>query len=145
MILPPEAAFSAANSLALAGWVALLASPRFPRAAQLVAGTAIPLLLSIAYAGLILAFWSRADGGFDSLAAVMQLFDTAPIALAGWIHYLAFDLLVGAAIVRGARTASIPFALVVPCLVLAFLFGPAGFLAFAALRWSRAARSAAGA
>jgi hypothetical protein len=143
--MPFETAFAAANAAAIAGWAALLAAPFLPRAADAIAGAAIPLLLSIAYAGLILAFWSRADGGFDSLAAVMQLFDTAPIALAGWIHYLAFDLLVGAAIVRGARTASIPFALVVPCLVLAFLFGPAGFLAFAALRWSRAARSAAGA
>ncbi|MFZ9449312.1 MAG: ABA4-like family protein [Alphaproteobacteria bacterium] len=144
MILPPEAAFSAANSLALAGWVALLASPRFPRAAQAVAGAAIPLLLSIAYAGIILASWTRAEGGFGSLADVMRLFDSPLVALAGWIHYLAFDLLVGAAIARSAREEAIAFALVVPCLVLAFLFGPAGFLAFSALRWTRrAARAAA--
>jgi hypothetical protein len=132
-------AFSAANSTAIAGWLALLAAPRFPRAADAFAGAVIPLLLSIAYAGLILAFWSRAAGGFGSLADVMRLFDDAPIALAGWIHYLAFDLLVGAAIMRGARDIKLPFILVLPCLVLAFLFGPAGFLAFAALRWTRAA------
>lgn len=137
--MPWDAAFSAANAIALAGWVSLLAAPRLPRLADALAGTAIPLLLSIAYAGLILAFWSRAEGGFGSLADVMRLFDLAPIALAGWIHYLAFDLLVGAAIMRGARETAIPFVLVLPCLVLAFLFGPAGLLAFAALRWTRAA------
>ena len=84
--MPFETAFAAANAAAIAGWAALLAAPFLPRAADAIAGAAIPQLLSIAYAGLILAFWSRADGGFDSLAAVMQLFDTAPIALAGWIH-----------------------------------------------------------
>jgi hypothetical protein len=74
----------------------------------------------------------------------MRLFDFPLVALAGWIHYLAFDLLVGAAIARSAREESIAFVLVVPCLVLAFLFGPAGFLAFSALRWTRrAARAAA--
>ena len=42
----------------------------------------------------------RAEGGFGSLADVMRLFDSPTVALAGWIHYLAFDLLVGAAIAR---------------------------------------------
>ena len=135
----PDAMFSVANSVALAGWIALLASPRLPRLADAIAGTAIPLLMAIAYTGLVLASWSRAEGGFGSLADVMRLFDSPSVALAGWIHYLAFDLLVGAAIARIARAERIAFVLVLPCLVLAFLFGPAGFLAFAALRWAHAA------
>jgi hypothetical protein len=69
----------------------------------------------------------------------MLLFDNPHIALAGWLHYLAFDLLIGMAIARVARAENIAFVLVVPCLVLTFLFGPAGFLAFAGLRWARAA------
>ena len=94
----------------------------------------VPVLLSVAYAGLVLAFWSRAPGGFGSLAEVMALFTMPEIALAGWIHYLAFDLLVGAWEVRTARREGIAFLLVLPCLALTFLFGPAGFLAFSALR-----------
>ena len=78
----------------------------------------------------MLAFWSRAPGGFGSLAEVMALFTMPEIALAGWIHYLAFDLFVGAWEVRTARREGIAFLLVLPCLVLTFLFGPAGFLAF---------------
>ena len=40
---------------------------------------------------------------------------------------------------RSARAVRIPFLAVVPCLALTFLFGPAGFLAFTALRAARAA------
>jgi hypothetical protein len=65
------------------------------------------------------------------------------LLLAGWLHYLAFDLFVGAWEVRTARAAAIPFLLVVPCLGLTFLFGPAGLLAFLVLAASfRAARPA---
>ena len=132
-----DAVFGIANLLALAGWVALLLGFRFPVWAERIAGLAVPLLLSVAYAGLILAFWTRAPGGFSTLPDVMALFTMPEIALAGWLHYLAFDLLVGAWEVRTARREGIGFLLVAPCLVLTFLFGPAGFLLFSALRLAR--------
>ena len=75
----------------------------------------------------------------------MALFTMPEIALAGWIHYLAFDLFVGAWEVRTARREGIAFLLVLPCLALTFLFGPAGFLAFSAPARSRGRRSAAAA
>lgn len=130
----PDLLFQAANTLALAGWVLLLASPFLPRLADGVAALGIPLLLGVAYAGLVMAFWSSAKGGFDTLDNVALLFQSREMLLAGWLHYLAFDLFVGAWIVRQARGARIPFLLVAPCLVLTFLFGPAGLLAFAAIR-----------
>lgn len=135
----PDDLFPICNVTAMAGWLALLASPFAPKLAERVSGLAIPALLSVAYAGIVLAFWSGAPGGFDSLANVMLLFTTPEIVLAGWIHYLAFDLFVGAWEVRTARAERIPFVAVVPCLALTFLFGPAGFLAFSALRAVRAA------
>jgi hypothetical protein len=100
------------------------------------------VLLAIAYSGIVLAYWSGAKGGFDSLPNVMLLFTQPEIALAGWIHYLAFDLLIGGWQVRTARAERIPFLLVIPCLALTFLFGPAGYLAFSGLRAARAAMSA---
>jgi hypothetical protein len=143
MPMSVDVIFQAASTLVLVGWVALLLSWVAPVWAQRIAGLALPLLLSVAYAGLILAFWSRAEGGFGSLDAVMTLFTQPEIALAGWIHYLAFDLFVGAWEVRVARREGIAFPLVVPCLALTFLFGPAGFLAFTALRAARATRRTA--
>lgn len=130
--------FQLANPLALLGWLGLLVSPLAPRAAQAVTGAAIPLILSLAYAGLVLAFWWEAPGGFGSLPEVMALFTHPYIALAGWLHYLAFDLFVGAWEVRTARAERIPHWAVVPCLILTFLFGPAGLLAFAILRFTLA-------
>ncbi len=135
--MPPEILFQLANTTALAGWVVLLLSPLMPRFSDRVSGVAIPLLLSVAYAGLILAFWTRGEGGFGSLEAVAKLFQTRELLLAGWIHYLAFDLFVGAWIVRTARADPVPFWMVVPCLAMTFLFGPAGLLAFCAIRYAR--------
>jgi hypothetical protein len=135
--MAPDTLFQVANPLALAGWIVLALSPLAPRTADRLAGVAIPVVLAVGYAGLILAFWSGAPGGFDSLPGVMALFTMPEIALAGWIHYLAFDLLIGAWEVRTARRESIPHLLVLPCLVLTFLFGPAGFLLFLALRAAR--------
>lgn len=64
----------------------------------------------------------------------MAQFDSPGVALAGWLHLLAFDPFVGALIVRAARVSDVPFALVLPCLPLAFLFGLAGLAFYDALR-----------
>jgi hypothetical protein len=135
--MPVDSAFQIVNMLALLGWAALAFAWIVPDWSERVAGLAVPVVLSVAYAGLVLAFWSRAPGGFGSLDEVMALFTMPEIALAGWIHYLAFDLFLGAWEVRTARREGIAFLLVLPCLVLTFLFGPAGFLAFSALRAAR--------
>jgi hypothetical protein len=128
--------FSTANILALVGWIALAILPGRAWVTEGVAGGLVPLLLSVAYAGLIAAFWSGAEGGFSSLDAVGLLFQTPGLLLAGWLHYLAFDLFVGAWEVRTARTEGIPHLLVLPALALTFLFGPAGFLLFMTIRWA---------
>jgi ABA DEFICIENT 4-like len=133
-----DAIFQLCTTAALAGWVVLLASPIAPTLTDRVSGLLIPALLAVTYAGLMLAFWSRAEGGFDSLSNVMLLFTKPEIALAGWIHYLAFDLFVGSWEVRTARAERIPLLIVLPCLLLTFLFGPAGYLAFTGLRAVRA-------
>lgn len=132
--MQPDTLFQLSGPLAMTGWLALAATPLAPRLTQLVAGLVIPLILSLGYAALILANWSGAEGGFGSLSDVMLLFTNPAVALAGWLHYLAFDLFVGAWEVRTARHERIPHLLVLPCLVLTFLFGPIGLLAFLGLR-----------
>ena len=132
--MPPETLFDIAGPVTLVGWLALVAFPLAPRAADAVATMIVPLLLSVAYSALILAFWSGAPGGYGTLPDVMRLFTDPHVALAGWLHYLAFDLFVGAWAVRTARTEGIAHLLVLPHLALIFLFGPAGFLTFAAMR-----------
>jgi hypothetical protein len=137
----PHTLFQITGPLAMLGWLALALSPLAPRLADWVAAMVIPALLSVAYTALILVHWADAPGGFDSLANVMALFTDPAVALAGWVHYLAFDLFVGAWITRTARAAGIPHLLILPCLVLTFLFGPAGLLAFLILRASLTLRA----
>jgi hypothetical protein len=139
--MTPDQLFQYAGPPALLGWAALALSPLAPRLADVLAALVIPALFAIAYTALILVHWADAPGGFGSLAEVTALFTDPAIALAGWVHYLAFDLFVGAWITRTARAEAIPHILVLPCLVPTFLFGPAGFLAFSAIRAAYATRA----
>jgi hypothetical protein len=126
--------FGLGNMAAMAGWVLLILLPRWRGIAQSVAGIAIPALLSLAYTVLISVWLSRAEGGFGSIEAVRVLFGSAPVLVAGWFHYLAFDLFVGAWISREAQREGISHAFVLPLLVLTFLLGPIGYLGYLGLR-----------
>jgi hypothetical protein len=129
----PEIIFSIANTTALLSWIWLAVAPRSVWTRRIV-WTAIPLLLSAAYLILVVLFFGGVEGGFGTLADVMKLFDNKHAALAGWIHYLAFDLFVGSWEVRDAQEKNISHWFVVPCLFLTFLLGPVGFLAYNAVR-----------
>ena len=65
------------------------------------------------------------------------LFSNPWALLAGWVHYLAFDLLIGTWEVRDSRERGVPHLLVVPCLILTFLLGPAGWLLYMGVRSAR--------
>jgi hypothetical protein len=135
--MTPEQIFSIANSVAMAGWLILILGWRTRWAATLVSAVIVPLLLAILYTVLVAAHWGETNGGFGSLAAVAALFSNSWLLLAGWVHFLAFDLFIGSWQVRDARAHDIPIWAVVPCLALTFLFGPAGLLTYFAVRLVR--------
>jgi hypothetical protein len=129
--------FRGGNMLAILGWLALATAPLLPRhkaRLRTAAGLVVPLLFAAAYLGLVGVSWGSAQGGYGSIAAVRALFDSPGMLVAGWLHYLAFDLFVGGWIAREGERAGLPHLLLLPCFVLTFLFGPAGLLAFALLR-----------
>jgi hypothetical protein len=128
-----EQIFSAASALAVLGWVLLILAPRW-RATQVISGAAIPLAIAVVYLVLIVRYMPGASGGFGSLAEVAALFDTPGLLLAGWVHYLAFDLFIGSWEVRDAQRQRVPHLLVVPCLLLTFLLGPIGLLGYLLVR-----------
>jgi ABA DEFICIENT 4-like len=129
-----EQLFSILNLMALVAWLPPVFLPRV-RWATTVLPVVMPALLSVVYAALVVATLPWSEGGFSSLAGVSTLFANPWVLLAGWTHYLAFDLLIGGWEVRDAQSRGIPHLLVVPALVLTFLFGPAGFLLYLAIRW----------
>jgi hypothetical protein len=129
-----ETLFSNANMLAMAGWLALLVAPRTRIVHWHVAGLAIPVLLSALYAVLLAVHAPGAEGGFSSLAGVATLFRTEGVLLAGWVHYLAFDLFIGAWMCRRATAEGMNPWLLRLCLPPTFLAGPVGLLLFLGLR-----------
>lgn len=128
-----ELVFSIASTIALVAWLALVFAPR-ARSTGVVTATAVPLLFAVAYVVILAFTLGRGPGDFQSLAGVSALFSNPWTLLAGWIHYLAFDLLVGGWEVRDAQRRGIPHLWVVPCLVLTFMLGPAGWLLYRAVR-----------
>lgn len=129
-----EQIFSIANLIAMISWILLAVAPRWVLTRKIVLSGAIPLLLSLAYLILIAALFGSSEGGFGSLAGVMKLFTYEWTVLAGWIHYLAFDLFVGIWEVKDAQAKNISHWFVIPCLFLTFMLGPIGFLLYSILR-----------
>ena len=134
--MPLEQIFSMATLLAMIGWLILAILPKQP-VMQIVSGVIIPLVLSVGYLFLIAQNLRGAEGGFGSLADVATLFQKQELLLAGWIHYLAFDLFIGAWETRDAQRNGIPHLVVIPCLIMTFMLGPIGLLFYFAIRTAK--------
>lgn len=128
-----ETLFGLINTAVLPAWLALLLAPGW-RWTQTLAVTVTVALLSCVYVGVIaytIGTGTGAEGvDFTSLDGVAAIFSHPLGVIAGWTHYLAFDLFVGAWVVRDARSRSIAHLWIVPAIILCFLAGPAGYLLY---------------
>jgi hypothetical protein len=135
----PDALFHACGLAAMTGWLCLISTPLWPRRyrerwPRLFGGIVIPALIAIVYTAVIATHWAGHSGSFNSLDGVMQLFTNRWLVLAGWVHYLAFDLFIGGWELTDSRQRSMPHLLLIPILLLTFFFGPIGFIAYLAVR-----------
>jgi len=121
--------FPFANYLAMLGWILLIFVPKW-KFTKYVTGVAILLMIAVLYVYLMISSWGATDGGFGSLEAVRMLFENDKSLLAGWVHYLAFDLFLGTWIVHHSQKHSINHFLIIPSLILTFMAGPAGVLLY---------------
>ena len=138
--MSPAVLFQSCNTFAFLGWIMLIVLPRFPLVDRVILPVGACGLLGLLYLYLIVTQIGQTSGGFGSLDAVASLFANPHLLLAGWIHYLAFDLFIGCWEVRDARRRGIPHWLVVPALVLTFMFGPIGLVVYYLIRLARARR-----
>ncbi len=136
--MSPNQIFSITNVAALCCWLLLIVFPGRAWVNRLVAGVAVPAAFAALYSIIIAMHFFGSEGGFSSLPDVARLFMNPWLLLAGWIHYLAFDLLVGSWEARDARERGVNHLFVIPCLIMTFMFGPAGWLLYLGVR-SRAA------
>jgi hypothetical protein len=138
-MMTPDNLFRLCGLLAMVGWLGLLLTPVWPKRSRdwlprLVAATAIPALIAVVYTSVILTHWAGHAGDFNSLDGVMLLFTNRWLVLAGWVHYLAFDLFVGGWEIADSRQRGVPHLAVMPVLLLTFFFGPIGFLGYLGVR-----------
>lgn len=131
-----EIIFKYATMLAVFGWLMMLIlTPLGFRTEKVVVGIVVATL-SVTYTLLLVNGFSASDFmKFSTLEGVMSLLGNKTAMAAGWIHYLAFDLMTGNWIVCNARKLKIPFTYILPSLLFTFMAGPFGLLLYIATRW----------
>ncbi len=123
--------FSIANSLALISWIPLFIAPFNRKVRNVLIGSTVTFL-SATYAALFIqTFDASALESFSTLDGLMTLFSSKEAVLIGWMHYLAFDLLVGISIARNAKKHELNPWIVRPIFLFTFMAGPLGFLLYA--------------
>lgn len=132
-----ELLFKICNNFVLPAWILLAVAPRWSWTRKLIFHGWIPALLAVAYIYCFYAAWPLPeDGNFGTLAGVMRFFEVPYAVVAGWIHYLAFDLFVGAWEVRDAERRGVAHWWVIPCLFFTLMLGPVGLLMYLIVRFA---------
>ena len=125
----PDQIFAIANPLAALSWLLLIVAPK---RAALITGLAVPAILAVLYSALDRGQLGRQrrrllqPGG--RRAAVRQ-----PLAAARRLAALPLSTCWSARGSTRRPSRGVPHLLVVPCLTLTFLFGPAGWLLYKAV------------
>lgn len=122
------------NVPVLLGWLVMVLAPRTRITRWLLESDVLPLGFGVLYLGLVAPHLPGLLGEFSSLATIGAALQRPGLLLAAWIHYLAFDFLVGRVVLADSQRRGIPHLLVAPCLVLTLVLGPVGYLTYAAVR-----------
>ena len=122
--------FKIANNAAMFGWLLLLIAPKWKYTIPTLVSFII-FFLSTSYTFIIIKTlpYIKPDV-FSSLTTIRNLFANDIALLAGWIHYLVFDLFVGVYILREAEKIKLHRLVVTILLPITFLFGPIGYVTF---------------
>ncbi|BAO56337.1 ABA4-like family protein [Nonlabens marinus] len=136
--MTPTDVFSVVNILVLPMWILMIILPKWKVTKFLMHFKVIPIVLAVIYVIYIVqALMAGGMMDFGSLASVMDLFTTEEAVLAGWIHYLAFDLVVGMWMLTQNEKLRIHQLIMAVCLLATFMFGPLGFLLFMIIKLSK--------
>ena len=128
--------FQIVNTGVLPAWLFLLLAPKRNWRNPVIYSFAA--IMSLTYSFYVFSGLGDFDpSAFNSLEGVKNLFTNDEALLAGWIHYLVFDLLIGNWIVNQSIKHGIKHYLVIPCLLFSFMFGPVGYLLFSIIKVSK--------
>lgn len=129
-----ELIFSMMNTTALVCWVLLFIMYHKRWVYQALFSFVFTTMAIVYLVYILKGIGGGEEGGFDTLENVKLLFSKDEAVLAGWIHYLVFDLFVGMWICHDADKRGINRWVLLPCLLLTFMLGPAGLLLYILIR-----------
>lgn len=129
-----EQLFIIANASVMPAWLLLMFAPHSKASRMVVHSYLYPFLLGMFYLWLLVSTWGG-EGGMSSLADVRTGFFNDGVLLLGWVHYLVFDLFIGAWITRDAKLSGVLHMVIVPSLLLTLMLGPVGLMTYLAIRW----------
>lgn len=133
----PSSLFTLANLAVIACWLFVFAGVFASRArhiAMILGRLLVPVLLGLLYAWLLFLGSQDSEGSMRSLDGVQRLFDNDQLLLAGWIHYLIFDLFIGLWVLEDSLKWRLHWAGLLPILMLCLMIGPIGLMAYVLLR-----------
>lgn len=140
--MTPESIFQVFNGLAPLFWMALILAPRSKWVHRYILSGAAVAFLAAGYMIVVLSHFNFEGADFMSLAGITALLRDPWAMTAGWIHYLAFDLLAGALITHKGMNLGIQRLWLIPCQLATFMLGPVGVVLFVLIarlqgkRWS---------
>lgn len=137
--ITPDDLYLALNYGVMPFWALIIFVPFLKITDTLVHSVLAPIILGVTYTWLLANVMGGVvqlpeGAGFASLDELMKTFSVKEAVVAGWAHYIVFDLFVGAWIARDAQRAGLNQFIVAPSLLLTFLLGPIGLLSYLLLR-----------
>ncbi len=126
--------FQIVNPIAMFGWILLVFFPNWKHTKHFTSVLLSALFFAGIYFVAISISFGKSGGNFRTLEGVRLLFSNDFALLAGWVHYLSFDLFVGTWEVEDAKANRISRFLILPSLFFTFMFGPVGLLSYTILK-----------
>lgn len=136
--------FSVSGLLVMPFWLLMIALPLWGVTRRVMQSPWIAAAPAALYAALVLPRFGEVLSAVSnpSLAGIAALLGTEFGATVAWVHFLAFDLLVGRWAYLDSRERGINPFLMAPVLFFTFMLGPVGFLAYLGIRAVAALRPA---
>jgi hypothetical protein len=137
--ISPDTMYLVLNYSVLPFWALLVLLPHARITEIAVHSVLMPLVLGVTYAWLLATAIAGPpalpDGsGFATLPELMNTFSAPTAVVAGWAHYLVFDLFVGSWEARDSQRIGLHHLAVAPCILVTFLVGPIGLLLYLMVR-----------
>jgi len=128
--------FRLSNVLVLPCWALAILLPRWRWTARIMRSPLVGGAPAVLYAALVLPrlgqIWPAVSR--PTLTGIAAPLGSPAGATIAWVHFLAFDLLVGRWIYLDSQERRISAWLMAPVLFLTLMLGPAGFLLYLAVR-----------